>query len=79
MVDSCSPPGRRRALGEIGPVMKAARCKWRLNYLGQSVGGQRARARVQGGLPSGPLARGLSGGLLSRRREHLALNWPFVS
>lgn len=31
------------------------------------------------GLPSGPLARGLSSGLLRRRREHLALNWPFVS
>lgn len=30
-------------------------------------------------LPSRPLARGLSGGLLRRRREHLALNWPFVS
>lgn len=39
LVDTHIRPGRRCVVWTIGPMMKALRCKWRLNYLGQSVGG----------------------------------------
>uniref|UniRef100_H3CHY1 ArfGAP with GTPase domain, ankyrin repeat and PH domain 1 n=1 Tax=Tetraodon nigroviridis TaxID=99883 RepID=H3CHY1_TETNG len=58
LVDSRVPPGRRRVLREIGPMMKAPGCKWRLNYLGQSVGEQRARARERRVGPAGPWLEG---------------------